>query len=118
MESPGKVASGSRDGSGTVSREASAAGREPTTADKGKRKADEMEDRADWPFTRCLPVLTDLLRDDEFVKEVRKVSEQRGAGGGRVPWRRSWPWYALLRQGSGLWTRRVGVMRTASAGAD
>lgn len=45
------------------------------SAAKGKRKADEMDDsRAEWSFTRCLPALTDLLRDDEFVKEVRKVS--------------------------------------------
>lgn len=46
----------------------------PEPVNKGKRKADEMEDRAEWSFTRCLPVLTDLLRDDTFVKEVRKVS--------------------------------------------
>ncbi len=39
-------------------------------------------DRDEWSFTRCLPVLTDLLRDDEFVKEVRKVSRGRAARAG------------------------------------
>lgn len=43
------------------------------TADEGKRKADGSDDPADWPFTRCLPVLTDLLRDTELVREVKKV---------------------------------------------
>jgi hypothetical protein len=60
---------------------------------KGKRKADEM-DRYEWSFTRCLPVLTDLLRDDEFVKEVRKVSRGRAAragyGCGEGEWRGGW----------------------------
>lgn len=41
--------------------------------DKGKRKIDDTVSKADWPFSRCLPVLTDLLRDDEFVKELKKV---------------------------------------------
>lgn len=45
---------------------------------KGKRTADDLEDKADWSFTRCLPVLTELLRDDAFVKEVRKVRGGRG----------------------------------------
>lgn len=41
---------------------------------KGKRPAEELEEKADWGFTKCLPVLTELLRDEAFVKEVRKVS--------------------------------------------
>lgn len=41
--------------------------------DKGKRKLDDTVSKTDWSFSRCLPVLTDLLRDDEFVKELRKV---------------------------------------------
>jgi hypothetical protein len=45
-----------------------------TAVDKGKRKADELDDnKATWSFTRCLPVITDLLRDDDFVRELRKV---------------------------------------------
>lgn len=46
----------------------------PDSQDKGKRKIDDTVSKADWSFSRCLPVLTDLLRDDEFVKELRKVS--------------------------------------------
>ncbi|GMK53743.1 hypothetical protein CspeluHIS016_0103290 [Cutaneotrichosporon spelunceum] len=48
---------------------------------KGKRKADEMEeaDRDEWTFTRCLPALTELLRDDEFVKELRKMKKDQDA---------------------------------------
>lgn len=66
--------SGEGSGEGTPRRPSEAESEAATPwPDKGKRKADEMEDRADWSFTRCLPVLTDLLRDDEFVKEVRKV---------------------------------------------
>ncbi|BEI83184.1 hypothetical protein CcaverHIS002_0310520 [Cutaneotrichosporon cavernicola] len=47
--------------------------------DKGKRKADEMDegDRDEWSFTRCPPALTELLRDDEFVKELRKMKKDQ-----------------------------------------
>lgn len=45
----------------------------PDAQDKGKRKLDDTVSKADWSFSRCLPVLTDLLRDDEFVKELKKV---------------------------------------------
>ncbi|KAL1408527.1 hypothetical protein Q8F55_005339 [Vanrija albida] len=53
--------------------------REP--ADKGKRKASDAadDDKAEWSFTRCLPVLTELLRDDEFVKEVKKMKADQDA---------------------------------------
>ena len=46
----------------------------PESQDKGKRKLDETISKADWSFSRCLPVLTDLLRDDEFMKELKRVS--------------------------------------------
>lgn len=58
----------------------SAAQRRPSSSstsdgtDKGKRKLDDTVSKADWSFSRCLPVLTDLLRDDEFVRELKKVS--------------------------------------------
>lgn len=42
--------------------------------DKGKRKLEDTVSKSEWSFSRCLPVLTDLLRDDEFVKELKKVS--------------------------------------------
>ncbi|WOO77923.1 uncharacterized protein LOC62_01G001477 [Vanrija pseudolonga] len=51
-------------------------------ADKGKRKASDVaaaDDPAEWSFTRCLPVLTELLRDDEFVKEVKKMKADQDA---------------------------------------
>ncbi|KLT41183.1 hypothetical protein CC85DRAFT_276508 [Cutaneotrichosporon oleaginosum] len=38
-----------------------------------------MEDRDEWSFTRCLPALTELLRDDEFVKELRKMKKDQEA---------------------------------------
>ncbi|RSH87592.1 uncharacterized protein EHS24_000104 [Apiotrichum porosum] len=51
-----------------------------TAVDKGKRKADELDDnKATWSFTRCLPVITDLLRDDDFVRELRKMKSDQDA---------------------------------------
>lgn len=51
---------------------------QPASQDKGKRKLDDTISKADWSFSRCLPVLTDLLRDELFVKELKKVWKNDG----------------------------------------